>query len=238
MKKHIPNSITLCNLLSGCIGCIFALRGRMDAVLLCVLLSGLFDFLDGFTARLIGAYSEIGKELDSLADDISFGLVPAISLYSFYNSGTHIYQWLAYTALLISAFSALRLAKFNLDERQAKSFLGMPTPACALLVVPLGLYAQQTTGVLHSLMISEWFIPILSILLSFLLICEIPMLSMKQFGKRQKAFFAGSAVIIVACLISVRTEVWYLHPALWLTLIFSYYILLNIILTVFDKKSA
>lgn len=223
IKAHIPNSITLCNLLSGCVGCIFALKGNFNVSFLCVVLSGCFDFLDGFSARLLGAYSETGKELDSLADLISFGLAPSLVFYSYYSASAHALPWLAYASLLIAAFSALRLAKFNLDERQTKSFLGLPTPACALLVIPMCVYAASSDGGIHNLLASEWFIPSFSIALSLLLVSEIPMLSMKCWTPKSRTFIVGSALLVAVCAIFVKCSV-----SLWFTVVFLFYILLNI----------
>ena len=139
ITKNIPNSITCLNLLSGCFACLFAYKGEYDIVALCIGLSALFDFLDGMAARLLHAYSPMGKELDSLADLISFGLAPGFMAMHFmlYDSVFHgindSYQiWWALSALLIPIFSALRLAKFNIDARQTTSFIGLPVPANAL----------------------------------------------------------------------------------------------------------
>ena len=139
ITKNIPNSITCLNLLSGCFACLFAYKGEYDIVALCIGLSALFDFLDGMAARLLHAYSPMGKELDSLADLISFGLAPGFMAMHFmlYDSVFHginaSYQiWCALSALLIPVFSALRLAKFNIDARQTTSFIGLPVPANAL----------------------------------------------------------------------------------------------------------
>ena len=135
ITKNIPNSITCLNLLSGCFACLFAYKGEYDIVTLCIGLSALFDFLDGMAARLLHAYSPMGKELDSLADLISFGLAPGFMAMHFmlYDSVFHgindSYQiWWALSALLIPIFSALRLAKFNIDARQTTSFIGLPVP--------------------------------------------------------------------------------------------------------------
>ena len=223
IRKHIPNTLALCNLLSGCTGCVFALRGQLDVTLACVLISGCFDFLDGFSARLLKAYSDIGKELDSLADLISFGLSPALSLLAVYEAGEHALPQLGYAALLLAAFSALRLAKFNLDERQTKSFLGLPTPACALLVIPLCVYGTASEGIAHNLIGSEWFVPALSVALSLLLVSEIPMLSMKQFTPKLKAFIVGSVLLVAVTAVFVECSL-----SLWLTVMFTYYILLNL----------
>lgn len=223
IRKHIPNTLTLCNLISGCIGSIFALRGNFEVTLICVIVSGCFDFLDGFSARMLGAYSEIGKELDSLADLIGFGLAPSLCLYSYYGACGHVFPWLGYSALLIVAFSALRLAKFNLDERQTKSFLGMPTPSCALFVIPMCVYATGSEGFIHNLLSTGWFIPVLSIALSLLLVSEIPMLSMKQKTPGLRTFIIGSVILAAVCAIFVKCSL-----SLCMTVVFAFYILLNI----------
>jgi len=223
MKKHIPNTLTLCNLLCGCFGCIAALRGFPMYTFFFVIASGLFDFLDGFSARMLKAYSGIGKELDSLADLISFGLSPALSLMVVYENEVHALPWLAYVPLLIAAFSALRLAKFNLDERQTKSFLGLPTPACALLVIPLCAYYPVSDGITRTLMVSEWFIPVLSVVLSLMLVSEIPMLSMKEKSSKLKAFLIGSVLLVAVTGVFVECNV-----CLWMVVVFTYYILLNL----------
>lgn len=228
MKKHIPNILTLCNLLSGCTGVVFALRGQFPATLLCVLISGAFDFLDGFAARKLHVVSPIGKELDSLADMVSFGLSPAVSLLAWYGAAQPTLRGFGYAALLIAAFSALRLAKFNLDERQTARFIGLPTPACALLVIPLCVYAQFTDGFLHQMMATTWFIPVISVVLSALLVCEIPMFSLKKMTGRLKAFLVGSVVLVIACLIRELHHPWHVTVSLCIFLILVYYLVLNL----------
>ena len=228
MKKHIPNAITLCNLLAGCMGVVFALRGQFSATLLCVLLSGLFDFFDGFAARKLHVTSPIGKELDSLADVISFGLSPALALFAWYGAAQPSLRWIGCAALLVAAFSALRLARFNLDERQTSSFIGLPTPACALLVIPLCVYAQYTDGFLHHMMATTWFIPVLSVVLSALLVCEMPMFSLKKMTGQLKAFIVGSVVLVAACIIREIESPWHVTLSLCIFLILTYYLVLNI----------
>ncbi len=136
--RNIPNTITSCNLFCGCIACYMAFHSKYEWALLFIVLGAVFDFFDGMTARLLHVSSPIGKELDSLADDITFGLAPAAIAFSLFKE-VHYPDFLLplsglmpYTAFLIAVFSALRLAKFNLDERQTSSFIGMPTPANAL----------------------------------------------------------------------------------------------------------
>ena len=228
MKKHIPNTLTLCNLLAGCTGVVFAVRGNFSAVLLCLILSELFDFSDGFAARALGAYSEIGKELDSLADLISFGLCPSVCLFSWYGIAHPEIPLLRWFPFLLTAASALRLAKFNLDTRQTTSFLGLATSGCALLLIPLAVYSFYTDGFLHILMGTVWFIPVLTVVFSFLLVCEFPMFSLKKMTGQLKAFIIGSGILIVACVIRENKGPWYVTVSLCIFLILVYYIVLNI----------
>lgn len=140
--KHVPNIITCLNLFSGCLSCVMSLEyHNYFGAFLFVVLAAVFDFLDGFSARLLKAFSPIGGELDSLADVVSFGLAPGFVVFSFLNTvsaGTFFEaSFLPYAAFLIPVFSALRLAKFNIDARQKDSFLGLPVPANALFWVSL-----------------------------------------------------------------------------------------------------
>lgn len=180
--RNIPNTITSCNLFCGCIASYWAFQGNYKLALLFIVLGAGFDFFDGMTARLLHVSSPIGKELDSLADDVTFGLAPAAIAFSLFKE-VHYPEILApiadvipYTAFLIAVFSALRLAKFNLDERQTSSFIGMPTPANALFWSSLAVGA-------HDFLISESFnaiyLFILVIIMSLLLVAELPMFSLK-----------------------------------------------------------
>ena len=127
MKKHIPNTITCCNLISGCIATYFAFMGDAQMALLFIVIGAVFDFFDGMVARLLHVSSPIGKELDSLADDITFGFAPSAIVFN-YLCTFHIHLlFVPFLAFVMAAFSALRLAKFNLDERQALGFIGLPT---------------------------------------------------------------------------------------------------------------
>ena len=228
MKKHIPNILTLCNLLSGGIGVVFAVRGHFSVVLICLMLSELFDFFDGFSARALGAYSEIGKELDSLADLVSFGLCPSVCLFSWYGIAhpeIHLLRWIPF---LLTAASALRLAKFNLDTRQSTSFLGLATSGCALLLIPLAVYSFYTDGFLHILMGTVWFIPVLTLVFSYLLVCEFPMFSLKTMDGQLKTFIYGSLILVIACLIREIRSPWYVTVSLCIFLILVYYLVLNL----------
>ena len=151
ITKHIPNSITCCNLICGCIATSWALSGNYKMALVFIICGAIFDFFDGMSARALGAYSEIGKELDSLADLISFGLCPAVCLFSWYGIAHPEIPLLRWFPFLLTAASALRLAKFNLDTRQTTNFLGLATSGCALLLTPLAVYSFYTDGFLHIL---------------------------------------------------------------------------------------
>ena len=176
MKKHIPNTITCCNLISGCIATYFAFLGNYELALLFIVIGAVFDFFDGMSARLLGVSSPIGKELDSLADDITFGFAPSAIIFN-YLSTFHIHLlFVPFLAFVMAAFSALRLAKFNLDERQALGFIGLPTPANALFWGSLIAGAGEW--------ISSWehapYLIVAGIFVSsYLLIAEIPMFALK-----------------------------------------------------------
>ena len=140
ITRHIPNTVTCLNLFSGCIAGVMAFEAKYELAFIFIILSAVFDFFDGMLARLLHAYSPIGKELDSLADDVSFGVAPSLLVFSFLKEPGLIYpdflaglrDYIPYLAFLISIFSALRLANFNVDERQTSSFIGLPVPANAL----------------------------------------------------------------------------------------------------------
>jgi CDP-diacylglycerol--serine O-phosphatidyltransferase len=176
IKKHIPNTITCLNLISGCIATYWAFQGDYELALLFIVIGAVFDFFDGMVARLLHVSSPIGKELDSLADDITFGFAPSAIVFDFLcKFHTHLF-FIPYLAFIMAAFSALRLAKFNLDERQALGFIGLPTPANALfwgaLIVGLGDQISTLPNaeyiILAGIFVSSW-----------LLVAEIPMFALK-----------------------------------------------------------
>jgi CDP-diacylglycerol--serine O-phosphatidyltransferase len=201
MKKHIPNTITCLNLISGCIATYFAFEGSYQMALLFIVIGAVFDFFDGMTARLLHVSSPIGKELDSLADDITFGFAPSAIVFSYLCSFHQHLFILPFLAFVMAAFSALRLAKFNLDERQALGFIGLPTPANALfwgaLIVGLG-------DAITTLPYAHWAILLGTFVSCYLLVSEIPMFALKfkhwgWHGNEVKyAFVATSALLIAA----------------------------------------
>lgn len=181
MKKHIPNLCTSLNLFSGCIACVMAFEGAYLWVVIWVIIGSVFDFFDGFFARLLNAPSPIGKELDSLADLISFGLAPSLVVFRYLSDNLvfpieDLNVYIPYLGFIIAVFSALRLAKFNVDERQTSSFIGLPTPANALFWISYA-YGIQTLSPSLFLTVSTI---VLIFVFSFLLIAEIPMFSLKM----------------------------------------------------------
>lgn len=182
ITKYIPNTITCFNLASGCFATIMALQGDLKAAIIWIIIAAIFDFSDGLAARLLKAYSPLGKELDSLSDIVSFGVAPGMSLYVLLATAVGSLEisgisWLPYLAFVIPAFSGLRLAKFNVDERQSTSFIGMPVPAHALLWGSLS-YVLQPFITNHALYILIACL-IASMATSYLLVSEVPMFSMK-----------------------------------------------------------
>ena len=171
------------NLLSGSIGVILCLGGNVRTAFLLMLAAAVFDFFDGLAARMLGAYSDIGKELDSLADMVSFGVLPSVMLHeTMVLCGTA--GWISFLPLVLAVFSALRLAKFNIDERQHDSFIGLATPAAAMICGSLAYYVSLSDNWLTALCAVPATLPVLAFVLSLLLVSEIPMFSMK-FGKKK-----------------------------------------------------
>lgn len=180
--RNIPNTITCCNLFAGCIASYMALQGDYTLAFLFIIIGAGFDFFDGMTARLLRVSTPIGKELDSLADDITFGFAPAALVFSLFKEVHYpdfllpVAEYMPYTAFLLAVFSALRLAKFNIDTRQSTSFIGMPTPANALF------WGSLTVGA-HSFLVSAHFNALYLFLavtvMSLLLVAELPMFSLK-----------------------------------------------------------
>ncbi|MBQ4228602.1 MAG: CDP-diacylglycerol--serine O-phosphatidyltransferase [Bacteroidaceae bacterium] len=202
IKRHIPNSLTCCNLICGCfaIGCAF--YGQYHYAVLMIIVGAVFDFFDGMVARALGVSSPIGKELDSLADVVTFGVAPsAIVFYLFHEVHVPevllpIKSFLPYTAFLMAAFSALRLAKFNIDERQHQQFIGLPTPANALF---WGSLVLGEHAFLVSLKFNAVFLFLFMLLFCMLLVCEVPMLALK-FKNLSWADNKQRYIFLVGCL--------------------------------------
>lgn len=172
MKKHIPNTITLANLLSGCIGIVFAFQGNLIYAAYAIWIAAMFDFFDGFSARMLKVSSPIGKELDSLADMVTFGVLPSVILFKMIATAPSSY--IGYGVFVLALFSALRLAKFNIDTKQSTSFIGIPTPAAAFFVSGLPFWLNQIPQ------IGQWQIVLaIAFALAFLLVSPIRMIALK-----------------------------------------------------------
>jgi CDP-diacylglycerol--serine O-phosphatidyltransferase len=216
ITRHIPNFVTILNLLSGSIAIVFAFDGNLQLASWFIAFAAVFDFLDGTLARLLNARSAVGLQLDSLADVISFGLAPAVIVYQMmlssfnmpflYFSGKNL---VAFLAFLITAFSALRLAKFNVDDGQQDSFLGLPTPADALFFASLPfvlMYAEQNGAEkVVSMLENFWILAAATLVFSILMVSNIRLFSLKikslAFSKNQiRYIFAGLVVIMVILL--------------------------------------
>lgn len=229
--KHIPNTITSMNLFCGVMGVINTFNGNLDIAFYLMLAGAVCDFFDGMSARALKAYSDLGKQLDSLADMITFGILPAVMAHRimFLLSGDTFW---CYIPLLIAVFSAVRLAKFNIDERQSENFIGLATPACAMLVGAFVFHVSEVyDGVLFDLAKSLYFIPAAALVLCLLLVSEIPMFSMK-FKKGSKSDSSVYKmrisflwIALIACII-VPIMKW--NPSCIVMIIFVAYILMNV----------
>lgn len=197
MKKHIPNIITLLNLFSGCIAVIMAVENELFLAVVFVVLGIVFDFFDGFVARILNVKSDLGLQLDSLADMITSGLMPGLVMFKLLEKVSHPfpvdltsvlkgtynvpYSFLPLIGLLITLASCYRLAKFNIDTRQTDSFIGLPTPANTLLILsfPLILLSNEIEWV-NTLILNKWFLIVISLLSCYLLNAELPLFSLKM----------------------------------------------------------
>lgn len=185
VRKHIPNFITCANLFSGCVGMVFAFQENLIFAAYALFLAAIFDFFDGFASRVLQAFSSIGKDLDSLADMVSFGVLPSIILYQLFLQAPQIDSvstYLNFSAFLIPVFSALRLAKFNNDTRQSEIFIGLPTPANAILIASFPLIIQQYPT-LSGIILNPYGLTVFVIVMCALLVAEMPLMSLK-FKKR------------------------------------------------------
>lgn len=203
----MPNMLTLANLVAGAIAITLTLRFHAyESAFWLIIAAAVCDFFDGFAARLLKQSSPLGVQLDSLADDISFGLAPAVVMFdmygqstSYYNLSASIIEPLGYVTLIIAAFSALRLAKFNIDTTQSTEFAGLPTPANAMMLMSLAVLAEQGHVALY-----QEHIALISVAAALLLISPIRMfaLKFKGFGIKgnelRYAFMLLSLIIIIA----------------------------------------
>ena len=232
ITRNIPNTLTCGNLVSGSIATVHALCGDAKLALIWIIAGAVFDFFDGMSARLLGVSSPIGKELDSLADDVTFGVAPAaivfaqLSVMEYPQVLAPVAAYVPYLAFVMAAFSALRLAKFNLDTRQTTSFIGLPTPANALF---WGSLLVSRTDVVES---SPWMVVAVLAMAgvsSWLMVSEIPMfaLKFKQWGWRGNELRYSFIIFSVAMI-------------LWLGLLESFWVIIAcyFIISVIDDLAA
>lgn len=235
IKRNIPNGITSLNLFSGCLSVVFAFEGNLIYASYFIGLAAIFDFLDGFAARILKAYSNIGKDLDSLADVISFGLAPSIILFKLLQKALNIDNLLIeniafssllilLSAFLIAIFSALRLAKFNNDARQTTGFIGLPTPANAILIASFPLIlANNCNTTVYQIILDKYFLLFSIFFLCFLLISEIPMFSLKIKDLK----FSSNKFQFILILSSLILIIFFKFTAI--PLIIFFYIILSLI---------
>lgn len=230
--KHLPNALTLANLFCGCCALLYTFYHQPEMAALFTAGSFVFDYLDGMVARALKVSSPLGKELDSLADVVSFGVVPGAMFYVLISNSITIdpdtnflkgVYWSACLGFVLSMFSALRLGKFNLDTRQANYFIGLSTPACTVLVLGLTLTAHHDLFGLSEVIYNQWFLYSLIGLLSWLLVSEIPMFGMKikRFDWKSNAFNLAFLALFVLLLVFLKE--------LALSVIIVCYILLSVV---------
>lgn len=243
MKRHIPNLITLLNVLCGCIAVVFAVENQLEIAALFVFLGIFFDFFDGLAARALKVKSELGLQLDSLADMITSGLVPGIVMFQLlkmassggWNAeigeagstpllGGSPLLMLPFLGFLITLASAYRLAKFNTDENQVSSFVGLPTPANALLIFSLPLILlYHHNDFLNGIILNQWFLIGMTLLSAFLLNADIPLFALK-FKNWSFKDNALRYIFIVLCLVLIVTMQYLAIPV-----IIGFYIISSVV---------
>lgn len=229
----IPNMLTLANLVSGAIAVIATLQYHNYTIAMgLVVLAALFDFLDGFVARLLNQQSPLGVQLDSLADDVTFGLVPALVMFDMYNHSSsyfgcdcEVMGYMGYLTLIIAAFSVLRLAKFNIDTTQTTEFSGLPTPANALLLLAVAMLNQR-----GYIAISQEHILLLSVTMALLLISPIRMFALKFKGFGWKGNELRYIFILVSALVVI------VAPIYSVAIIITLYIVVSTLKWLFAKE--
>ena len=230
IKKHIPNAITCCNLICGCVSILFLCRDRLLWAAGMIFVAAVFDFLDGFAARLLKVKSSLGAELDSLSDLVSFGVAPAF-IVAWFLSKTGVCWWVynfnafSVTAFILAVFAAVRLAKFNLDPRQSESFIGLPVPAVGLFIasLPFMMFHIDKQSTLYCIVASPYFLLAMVVIFSWLMVSEVPFFSYKFKNLKFKDNVLRYFVVIFAIVALIILQ-WTALP-----LIFLFYILLSVI---------
>ena len=231
LYKHIPNTITSMNLLSGIMGVIFALEGHLEWALPMMVLAAVFDFCDGLAARLLDAHSPIGGELDSLADLVSFGVLPSLMLYRVMPADAP--ALLRYVPLFVAVMSAVRLAKFNVDDRQTLDFLGLPTPSCAMICGSLAYFLHAEGGVPAGA--GPWLVAAIAVVLGLLLVSEIPMFGMK-IKKGHKLLDTKRIAFLILAVAGVLVPLLFKQNwSLAVLAVFSVYVIENLVVALINS---
>ena len=236
LKKHIPNLITLLNLLSGCIALVFAGEANFEMAFFFVCLGIFFDFFDGFFARLFNVSSPLGLQLDSLADMVTSGVVPGFVMFKMVSNCVNSDPSLIYLpffGFIITLGSCYRLANFNIDTRQTDSFIGLPTPANAIFILSLPLILKNSDSLLVLEMLTNyWILLMVSIISAFILNAEIPLfaLKIKKFNLKE------NALQLFFLLISILLLVLFQFSGVALVIIF--YVSLSVIMNLITVKKA
>ena len=231
LYKHIPNTITSMNLLAGIMGVIFTLEGHLEWALPLMVLAAVFDFCDGLAARLLGAYSPIGGELDSLADLVSFGVLPALMLYKVQPADASAV--LRYIPLFVAVMSAVRLAKFNVDERQTLDFIGLPTPSCAMVCGSLAYFLHVNGGVPAGA--GVWVLDAIAVILGLRLVSEIPMFGMKIKKGHKLLDTKRIAFLILAAAAVLAVVLFKQNWSLAVLAVFSVYVVENLVIALINS---
>jgi CDP-diacylglycerol--serine O-phosphatidyltransferase len=203
IRQVIPSFITSLNLVSGSLAVIFAFSGEIKTAVLLVVIASVFDFFDGFAARLLKSVSEFGKQLDSLSDLISFGFAPASIFYNLYLIKNADDQIFAYFAILLVVFAALRLAKFNIDPEQTSEFKGLPTPAMALFIISISYYCFIEKTIISEFLCSPLIFVSINIIFSLLMISNIRLMSLKVKSLRINEIYWQLILILGAIILLI-----------------------------------
>lgn len=231
IKNNLANAFTLGNLFSGCVGIVHLISGDYQTTAICIIISLVLDFFDGFIARAMNSSSQLGGQLDSLADMVSFGFLPGLTVFIALEHLTftglpEFIPWIKYLGFFVTLFSCLRLAIFNLDEEQKYYFKGLNTPSNTILIFGL-FYAYKGSGNFSFLFENEIYLLIFTVISSWLLISPIKMIAMKFKSKQLKDNYPKLALLIGGILILL------IFKTVGIPLIIIYYILISL---VFQKK--
>ena len=222
LKNNLANMLTLGNLFSGCIGAVHLLKGDYQTTAICIIVSLVLDFFDGFVARALKANSNLGVQLDSLADMVSFGFVPGLTIFVALSELPNLaYSWLPYLGFLVTLFSCLRLAIFNLDEEQKFYFKGLNTPSNTILLFGL-FYAYKENANFEVLFTNQWILLAITAICSWLLVSPIKMIAMKFKSMKLEDNYPKIALLIGSIIILL------VFKTVGIPLVIVYYMLISI----------